>query len=70
MLLLSLQILSITTDGETKIFHVKTKFRECLSTNPALYRILKGKLQHKEGNHIQKTQEINHFLTTPPKKRE
>jgi hypothetical protein len=36
--------LSITTDGETKVFHDKTKFTQYLSTNPALQRIVKGKL--------------------------
>ena len=41
--------LSIIIDGETKIFHDKTKFKQDLSTNPALQRILKGKFQHKEG---------------------
>ena len=41
--------LSITIDGETKVFHYKTKFTH-LSMNPALQRIIKGKLQHKEGN--------------------
>jgi hypothetical protein len=30
--------LSITIDGETKVFHDKTKFRQYLSTNPALHR--------------------------------
>jgi hypothetical protein len=43
--------LSITIDGETKVFHDKTKFTQYLSTNPALQRIIKEKLQHKEGNH-------------------
>jgi uncharacterized coiled-coil protein SlyX len=43
--------LSITTDGETKAFHDKTKFTQYLSMNPALQRIIKGKLQHKEGNY-------------------
>ena len=43
--------LSITVDGETKVFHDKTKFTEYLSTNPALQRIIKGKLQHKHGNY-------------------
>jgi hypothetical protein len=43
--------LSITIDGETKAFHDKTKFTQYLSTNPALQRIIKGKLQHKEGNY-------------------
>ena len=40
--------LSINIDGETKIFQDKTKFKQYLSTNPALQRILEGKLQHKE----------------------
>jgi hypothetical protein len=43
--------LSITIDGETKVFHDKTKFRQYLSTNPALQRIIKGNFQHKEGNY-------------------
>jgi hypothetical protein len=38
-------------DGETKIFHDKTKFTQCLSTNPVLQRIIDGKPQHKEGNY-------------------
>jgi hypothetical protein len=42
--------LSITIDGETKVFYNKTKFTQYLSTNPALQRILTGKHQHKEGN--------------------
>jgi hypothetical protein len=41
---------SITIDGETKVFHDKTKFTQYLSTNPALQRIIKGNPQHKEGN--------------------
>jgi hypothetical protein len=44
--------LSITIDGETKIFHDKTKFTQCISTNPALQRIINGKLQYKEENCI------------------
>jgi len=43
--------LSITIDGETKIFHEKTKFIQYISTNPALQRMIDGKLQHKEGNY-------------------
>jgi len=42
--------LSITIDGETKVFQDKTEFSQYLSMNPALQRIIKGKLQHKEGN--------------------
>jgi hypothetical protein len=40
--------LSITIDGENKIFHNKTKFTQYLSTNSALQRIVDGKHQHKE----------------------
>ena len=43
--------LLITIDGENKIFHDKTKFTPYLSTNPALQRIIDGKLQHKEANY-------------------
>jgi hypothetical protein len=40
--------LSINIDGENKIFQNKTKFKQYLSTNPALQRMLEGKLQHKD----------------------
>jgi hypothetical protein len=43
--------LSITRDGENKIFHDKIKFIQYLSTNPALQRIINGKHQHKEENY-------------------
>jgi hypothetical protein len=45
--------LSITIDGETKVFHDKTKFTQYLLTNPALQRIItekKKKKQYKDGN--------------------
>ena len=35
--------LSITLDGETKVFHDRTKFTHYLSTNPALQRIITEK---------------------------
>jgi len=38
-------------DGETKIFHDKTKFTQYLSTNPALQKIINGKAQHKEASY-------------------
>jgi hypothetical protein len=50
--LLYLAKLSITIDGETKIFHDKTKFTYYLSTNPALQMIITGKKQYKDRNHI------------------
>jgi hypothetical protein len=45
--------LLINIEGETKIFYDKTKFKIYLSTNPALQRIIKRKLQHKERNYTQ-----------------
>ena len=43
--LLYLAKLSITIDGETKVFHDKTKFTQYLFTNPALQRIITEKNQ-------------------------
>jgi hypothetical protein len=40
--------LSITLDGETKVFHDITIFKHYLSTNPALQRIIKEKYQYKD----------------------
>jgi hypothetical protein len=37
--------LSISIDGENKVFHDKTKVTHYLSTNPALQRIITGKKQ-------------------------
>jgi hypothetical protein len=39
--------LSITIDGETKVFHDKTKFTHYLSTNLALQRIITEKKKKK-----------------------
>jgi hypothetical protein len=47
--------LVITIDGETKIIGGKTKFKQYLFTNPALQRIIKEKLQHKDSK-AKKTQ--------------
>jgi hypothetical protein len=41
--------LSTTIDGETKVFHDKTKFTHYLSTNPALQRIITGKKKTIQG---------------------
>jgi hypothetical protein len=43
--------LSITIDGEIKIFHDKSKVKQYLSINPALQRIVEAKHQQKEGNY-------------------
>jgi hypothetical protein len=50
---------SITIDGETKVFHDKTKFTQYLSTNPALQRIIKGRHQYKNGNYTLEKKESN-----------
>ena len=44
--------LSIIIDGETKVFHDKTKFTQYLSRNPALQRIIteKGKKNNPSTN--------------------
>jgi hypothetical protein len=48
--------LSTTIDGETKIFHDKSKLTLYLSTNPTLQRIIDGKFQHMEENYtLEKT---------------
>jgi hypothetical protein len=61
--------LSITIDGETEIFHAKTKFTKYISTNPELQRIIDEKCLHKEGNYTRKSkkvvfQQIQKKLTT------
>jgi hypothetical protein len=43
--------LSITIDGEIRVFHDKTKFTQYLSMNPALQSLKKGKYQHKDRNY-------------------
>jgi hypothetical protein len=42
--------ISITIHGQTKVFHDKTKFTHCLSTNPALQRIITEKTKNKNNN--------------------
>ena len=50
--LIYLAKLSITIDGETKIFHDKTKLTHYLSMNPAFQKIItEEKNQYKDGNH-------------------
>jgi hypothetical protein len=43
--------LSTAINGESKVFHCKTKFTQYSSTNPAIQRIINGKLQHKDANY-------------------
>jgi hypothetical protein len=61
--------LSITIGGETKIFHDKTKFTQSLSTNPALQKENRWKIQHKEGNYtLEKARKQSSFNI--PKRRQ
>jgi hypothetical protein len=50
-----------------QVFHYKTKFTQYLSTNPALQRIIVGRVQNKEGNYTLE-KPINNLLSTSPKK--
>jgi hypothetical protein len=43
--------LSITIDGETKVFHDKTKFTQYLSMNLATQKIIMEKHQYKDENY-------------------
>jgi hypothetical protein len=44
--------LSINLDVETKVFHDRTKFTYYLSMSTSLQKIIRGKKQYKDGNHI------------------
>lgn len=48
--------LSITIDERRKAFRDKTKFKQYLSTNPALQKAIGKQLQLKEANQPKKTQ--------------
>jgi hypothetical protein len=45
--------LAIKIDGETKVFHNKTRFTHYLSTNPAIQRIITEKKQPNKQKTIQ-----------------
>jgi hypothetical protein len=54
---------------EKPIFsRTKTKFKQYLSTYPALQRILKGKLQHKKGAYTKGRDKI--LIISKPSKKE
>jgi hypothetical protein len=55
----------ITIDGDTKIFHNKTKFTCYLSMNPALQRIIKEK-QNKTKQQQQKNNNNSARMETMP----
>jgi hypothetical protein len=44
--------LSITIDGETKVFYDQNKFTHYRCTYPALQRKITGKNQYKDGKHV------------------
>jgi hypothetical protein len=60
--------LSITIDGETKVFHVKTKIKQYLSTNTVLYKILEENHQSNEANYVQENTKHKNFTPLKPTK--
>ena len=60
---------SVTIEGQNNIFHDKTRFNQYLATNPALHKVLEGKLQPKEVGYINKTQTIEDLTAANPKER-
>ena len=46
--------LSVTIEGQNKIFLNKTRFNQYLATNLALHKVLEEKLQPKEVDYINK----------------
>ena len=49
--------LSITIEGQNKILHEKSKFHQYLATNPALHKMLEGKLQPKKVGYTNKNRD-------------
>ena len=47
--------LTVTIKGKNKIFHNKTRFHQYLATNPALHKVIEGKLQLKEVGYTNKS---------------
>lgn len=61
--------LSITIDGETKIFHDKTKIKQYLSTNTVLQKILEENHQSIEANYAQENTKHNFTPLKPTKEK-
>ena len=59
--------LSFTINGENKIFHDKNRFKQYISTNPALQKVVEGKRQHKKAKNIHITQTYDNCPLTQPK---
>ena len=53
---------SVTLDGETKVFHDRTKFTYYLSRNPALQRIITEKKKKQQQQQQKKYKDGNHTL--------
>ena len=41
-------------NGQNKIFHDRNRFNQYLATNPALHKVLEGKLRPKEVGYLNK----------------
>ena len=59
--------LSISIDGENKIFHDKTRFKQYLSTNPALQKVLEGKFHRQQSLTPANPKQEKHTNTTTEK---
>ena len=54
---------SITINGENKIFHNNSRFKQYLSTNVVLQKVLDGKLQPRKITVPTKTQQTDNLRT-------
>ena len=68
--LLYLAKFSFTINGENKIFQDKNRLKQYVSTNPAIQKVLEGKLQPKEANNIHNNTDIWQPSTSTTQRRE
>ena len=62
--------LSLTIYEESKIFHDKNRFKQYISKNSALQKVLVGKLQPNEANYTHNITEIRKTPTSITQRRE
>ena len=60
---------SVTVNGQSKIFHDRTRFKQYPTTNPALHKVLEGKLQQKEVNYTHQNTCNNWFQSSKLQRR-
>lgn len=63
-----LREISVTINGENKTFHDEVKFKQYLSTNTTLHKMLEGKIYPRRLTTHMKTQKIDNItLSAKPK---